>query len=178
MLSSCEKSTVLVVPKEDSNLVLKNGKLFYQENTFSGIVLDSNRFSQMKKRTSYINGRKHGKEVKKYFNDSLAELRMYNRGVKVGIHKGWWPNGNKKFEFYFNEKGFYHGSLKEWYVNGKLLKSFNYKDGKEQGSQKIWKQNGKIATNYVADDGERYGLIGLKKCYTVTENKNTLKLLK
>ncbi len=169
---------MLVVDKKDSGLVLKNGQLFYQDELLDGIVLDNNRLSQTKKRTSFKKGRKHGQEIKVFLNDSLAELRMYHRGIKVGVHEGWWSNGYKKFEYYFNEKGFHHGSLKEWHANGKLSRSFNFKDGKEEGSQKIWNENGKITSNYVTYNNDRYGLIGLKKCYTVTENRNTSKFLK
>jgi antitoxin component YwqK of YwqJK toxin-antitoxin module len=52
---------------------------------------------------------------------------------------------------------------------------FNYKNGKETGSQRLWKPDGSIKANYEVVNGERFGLIGLKKCYTVTVDKNEIK---
>ena len=97
----------------------------------------------------------------------LAEERQYKQGLKVGRHRGFWRDGSLKFEYNYNDKGMYHGSFKEWYRNGQQLREFNYIEGKENGAQKMWLMNGNIRANYVVKDGERYGLIGLKKCYTV-----------
>ena len=47
--------------------------------------------------------------------------------------------------------------------------SFNYINGKEAGKQLLLKSNGNIKANYEVVNGERFGLIGLKKCYTVTK---------
>ena len=35
----------------------------------------------------------------------------------------------------------------------------------------LWDLNGNIKANYEVINGERYGLIGLKKCFTVFDNK-------
>ena len=45
--------------------------------------------------------------------------------------------------------------------------SFHYKNGKEVGSQRLWKADGSIKANYEVVGGERFGLIGLKKCYNM-----------
>ena len=62
----------------------------------------------------------------------------------------------------------YHGNVKEWYSNGQLYRDFNFNNGKEVGSQKLWKLDGTIKANYEVVKGERFGLIGLKKCYQVS----------
>ena len=51
---------------------------------------------------------------------------------------------------------------------------FNYKKGKESGSQRLWKTDGSIKANYDVVNGERFGLIGLKKCYQVTVGNDTV----
>ena len=89
-------------------------------------------------------------------------------------HLGWWEDGTPKFEYHFNTKGAYEGKRKEWYKNGQLVRDFNYVSGKEVGSQRMWAKNGKIRANYEVKNGERFGLIGLKKCYTVNANSNVL----
>ena len=35
----------------------------------------------------------------------------------------------------------------------------------------IWDLDGNIKANYEVINGERYGLIGLKKCFTISDNK-------
>ena len=76
------------------------------------------------------------------------------------------------FEYQFNDKGVYHGSLKDWHQNGQLAKHFNFKDGKEIGSQRMWKLNGEIRANFYTVKGERHGLIGLKNCVSVISEEN------
>ena len=106
-------------------------------------------------------------DVSIYSKDCKAH---YEEGKKVGIHKSWFENGQQKFEYPYNQKGFYQGALKEWFPNGQLIREFNYVEGKESGTQKMWLENGNIRANYTVIDGERFGLIGLKKCYSVNTN--------
>ncbi len=117
---------------------------------------------------------KHGVEKLWYENGVLAQERFYRKGFKSGIHKGKWDNKQNKFEYHFNDKGEFHGIVKEWYKSGALYMSFNYLDGKENGIQKLWKLDGAVKANYEVVKGERFGLIGLKKCYSVTVNNNAI----
>ena len=171
ILNACD-SAISQDPKlaiEGAGLVLKNGVLEYNNTPFKGMLTAYDEVNRTFNETNYIEGRKDGEERKVYKNKVVAELRFYKNGRKVGIHRGWYEDGSLKFEYYYNNQGVYDGSFKEWYKNGHLLKSFNYVRGKENGSQKMWLSNGNIRANYVVKEGERYGLIGLKKCYTVTK---------
>ena len=38
----------------------------------------------------------------------------------------------------------------------------------------MWKYDGTIQANYEVVNRDRFGLIGLKKCYTVTVNKDEI----
>ena len=146
---------------------LIKGVLYYKNETFTGILEEVDSINKTRNFTSYNKGQKHGIAAKFYFDDATAEERLYSEGKKVGIHKGWYPNGQLKFEFYFNPKGEYHGSVTSWYKNGQKVKAFNYVNGKEEGSQKMWQPDGTLRANFVTKNGERYGLIGLKKCYSI-----------
>ncbi|MBL4605878.1 MAG: hypothetical protein JKY02_09535 [Flavobacteriaceae bacterium] len=157
----------LSLKSDNESLKLDNGTLFYKDVPFYGTLEQYDAVNETENLCEYVAGKKQGKETKKYLNDTLAEERFYKKGLKVGVHKGFWKNGALKFEYHYNEKGVYHGTFKEWYQNGQALKEFNYINGKENGSQKMWLMNGNIRANYVVKDGERFGLIGLKKCYTV-----------
>lgn len=167
-----EKSN-FVLENTNKKLNYKNGILYIEDELFSGKITSFDAVNQTKNSCEYLNGKKHGKELKYFLDDSLAEERFYTNGLKTGIHKAWWNNSQPKFVYYFDNQGRYNGSVKEWYANGQPFKNFNFVNGKENGSQKMWQSNGKLRANFVTKNGERFGLIGLKKCYTVnTTNEN------
>lgn len=172
-LFSCQqkkKNDRLILNFENSNLKTINGVLLYNNIPFSGVLKRFDDVNQTNNTSIYFDGKKDGVEEKRFLNDSIAEQRYYRKGVKVGIHKSWWQNRILKFEYHFNDKGFYNGTVKEWYQNGQIVKEFNFENGIEKGSQKMWLANGNIKANYIALNGDRFGLIGLKKCFTVKTN--------
>ncbi len=173
-LLSCERES-LIVDKSSNELQLNNGVLLYQGLPFNGILVSSYDSLTFKMKLAYKEGRKDGYEKQWYPNGKIAQSRTYSKGIKVGNHLGWWEDGSEKFYYNFNEKGEFEGSRKEWYQNGQLIRDFNYSKGKEVGSQRMWTETGKIRANYEVKNGERFGLIGLKKCYTVNVNSNELK---
>lgn len=117
---------------------------------------------------------KWGRPVEKWYsNGQIMERRYYVEGKKVGVHMGWWPNGNKRFEYHYSED-MYHGKVREWYENGQLYKRFHYKDGHEEGFQQMWKPDGRIAANYEVRNGRKYGLTGVKNCTSVWEDEDTI----
>ena len=169
------QENTLVIESSNSDLKLINGVLLYKNKTFSGTITQFNEVNKTHNSAKYFNGKKEGEELKKYENGSVAEQRFYTKGSKSGIHKSWWQNGQQKFEYHFNSKGEYNGNVKEWYPNGQVYRDFNYIRGKEAGSQRMWQPNGKIRANYVTKNGERFGLIGLKKCYSVNTKNEEFK---
>jgi len=163
----------LVIAYHKSQFTLDNGVLFYNNHPYSGALIDTNKVTKIVKEIEYLNGKKHGKETKKYAPNSIAEQRFYTHGNKSGTHKAWWSNGQLKFEYHFNTKGEHHGPVNEWYINGQQAKAFHFVNGKEEGTQKMWQKDGKLRANFVTKNGERFGLIGLKKCYSVnTKNED------
>ena len=164
-----EKQLIL---QYNNSFKIVNGVLLYKEKSFTGTVLSHDIINKTDNSVQYKNGKKHGIARKYYVNKQLAEERFYTKGNKAGVHKAWWNNGKPKFEYHFNSNGEYEGEVKEWYKNGQPLKIFHFKKGKEEGSQKMWQSDGKIRANFVTKKGERFGLIGLKKCYSVnTKNE-------
>lgn len=158
--------------RSDSQFDLDNGVLFYKKEPYSGIVNSFYKTGELKAKSVYFKGKRNGFYNGWYENGDVFFERFYKNGFKYGEHKGWYKNGQLSFVYYFNELGEYNGEIKEWYENGQLLRAFNYVKGREEGNQKMWQPNGKIRANYVTKNGERFGLIGLKKCYTInTENE-------
>ena len=172
-LVSCSGEELLV-DKTSTELELVNGVLYYQNTPFDGLLVSKYRDGSFKMKLQYAGGRKDGYEKQWFRNGQLSQTRWYSEGLKTGNHSGWWEGGTQKFTYQFNEKGEYEGSRKEWYRNGNLILDFNYSNGKEIGSQRMWTDSGKIRANYVVKNGERYGLIGLKKCYSVNIDSNEL----
>lgn len=149
----------------------KHNILYFRNSPFSGLMIDTLNFEYIKK-TNYEDGLKNGTAVSFYKNLDTASLRYYKKGVKVGIHKGWWPNKKEKFLYYFNSNGEYDGEIKQWHFNGIPFKILNYKNGREFGYQKIWNDRGVLKANYFIDENsERFGLIGIKKCYSTSINQ-------
>lgn len=170
---SCQQNKpALTIYSSDSKIELKNGFLFFNESPFTGNLIAKHENGKLKSNVQYVAGRKHGYEKHFYINEALSVERFYNKGLKIGIHKALWQDATPKFEYHFNEKGEYDGVVKEWYNTGQIYRFFNYENGKEIGSQRLWKLDGNIKANYEVVNGERFGLIGLKKCYTVTVNSD------
>ena len=157
------------------NLKLDNGILFYKEVPFNGVLIEYYEAKKLKSKIDYVKGKKNGFEKQWSVNGNQLIERFYNEGFKTGVHKAWWEDGTQKFEYHFNEIGEFHGVVKEWYKNAQIFRDFNYVDGKEVGLQRMWKIDGTIKANYEVLQGERFGLIGLKKCYTVTVDEADFK---
>ncbi|WP_303316032.1 hypothetical protein Q4Q34_13185 [Flavivirga abyssicola] len=164
-----------VIVNTNEHLELINGVMFFNEIPLTGNIMSYYENHKVKSDIQYDKGKKHGYEKHWYENGLKKIERRYFEGFKTALHKGWWPDGKLKFEYHFNKKGEYDGVIKEWYKTGQLFRDFKYMAGKEVGSQRLWKVNGTIKANYEVVNGERFGLIGLKKCYTVTANNNEIK---
>ena len=175
VFTACKNNNKLTLESSNDRLVTVNGILQYNKALFTGRLVSYYNEKKLKTEIFFTDGKKNGTEKHWFENGSLAIERFYENGFKVGLHKAWWENGNPKFEYHFNDKGEFHGDLKEWYQTGAILKDFNYKNGKEFGSQRLWKLNGSIKANYEVVSGDRFGLIGLKKCYKVTSDSNEVK---
>lgn len=177
LISSCGDSdqNLMQISLSNSQIEIENGIVYFKKDPFSGQLIDSFPKGGLKLEQPYMNGRKEGLETRWYPNQQIMSLRRYQKGTKVGKHQAWWQNGNNKFSYQFNELGYYNGPNLEWFETGQLAKSFNYVDGQEAGSQKLFLVDGSIKANYQVVNGERFGLIGLKRCYTVSVEEGKLR---
>ena len=174
-LSYNERDEKLTVNAQHPNLKWVNGVMNYKEIMFTGQLVTYDKKGHLKTKIEYNNGKKNGKENRWYPDGSVSIERFYRSGIKIGTHRAWWPNKNQKFIYHFNKKGEYDGNVKEWYKTKQLFRDFNYEIGQEVGSQRLRKIDGSIMANYEVIGGERFGLIGLKKCYKLTTNSNEIK---
>lgn len=153
----------------DPALLFKNGYWYYDATLFSGIMTDYFKNNTIHSETSFINGKEEGWQQIFFEDGKIAEKRFYRNGQKDSVHTGRWPNGNKRFEYHFNN-GIYNGDYKEWYETGEPLKQIHYTNGTDDWG-KGWRQNGKLYMNFVMKDGRRYGLNNSNLCYTVKNGR-------
>ena len=171
LLTSCHNNNIEYFIKGEIKTELLNGVLFLNNKPFKGILLSYHENGTKKSEIRYKKGKKYGMEKKWYKDGKIRMERQYYNGIKINIHKGWWDNEKLKYRYVFDNNGRYNGKVEEWYVNGQKLREFNYTEGLENGKQKLWDLDGNIKANYEVINGERYGLIGLKNCFTIVENE-------
>jgi hypothetical protein len=118
--------------------------------------------------TSFVDGRKDGKEIGRFADGSMAFERTWSAGLRQGTALFWWPDGTLK------ERTAYRDDLPEglserWFADGTPAQRFNYRSGQEEGPQMMWYEDGTIRAAYAVRNGRRYGTNGTKGC-TTTED--------
>ena len=98
-----------------------------------------------------------------YSNFQLKSLKYYRYGKPVGIHKGYWDTGEKRF-LYRYKHGTQHGTQVEWHQNGTMAQLRKIKNGQLNGIQKGWREDGDLKFNFTYIDGKRYGFLGTTLC--------------
>jgi antitoxin component YwqK of YwqJK toxin-antitoxin module len=73
--------------------------------------------------------------------------------IRVGIHKGWYENGNPSFEAYYVE-GKKHGICKGWYENDNLEFESTFVEGIEHGTFKWWYEDGNLQYEELLVNGK------------------------
>jgi hypothetical protein len=153
----------------DSALGMRQGRVWYAANPFSGTVYalhPGGRDTAFIKQ--YLHGLEHGCWKQFYPSGRLREIRYFGQGQKTGTLTGYWENGQRMLQYHF-EQGEYQDTCYEWAANGTLIKKMHYQNGQEAGQQQLFYDNGQIKSNYIIRHGRRYGLLGTKNCINVKE---------
>ena len=86
-----------------------------------------------------------------------GDIGKYIVGLKDGLHREWFRNGNLKDEItYLN--GYKNGEFKYWDDKGQLLKKGQYINDSLEGFIKEWYHNGNIKLEVHYIKGEMHGL--------------------
>ena len=145
-----------------------NGLMLQGGVRYSGVSRENYSDGSLQSETFWENGKREGLFSSWYENGQLKEKRYYRGNRKEGEHLGWYENGELRFQFNFSN-GNYHGSCSQWYSDGSRYSLFHYENGEEVGSQQMWEANGRVRANYIVKNGRRYGIIGSKRCVTISE---------
>lgn len=165
---------IVFVSADDPQLAMRNGVVFYDQNTFTGKIFELYPLTcDTMSIQSYFEGKEDGVWKKFFDNGKLSEQRFYKNGIKTSRLTRWWPNGTTMLTYTF-ENGEYEGTCREWNAFGGLIKEMNYSKGHEAGTQKMFYDNGKVRSNYVVIDGRRFGLLGTKNCVNAVDSIPTL----
>lgn len=150
------------------------GVLYYDSNLFSGFLVKKNMYDQITEKKGFLRGHLEGISLGYYDNGKKKYQRFYNKGKKTGKHIGWFESGQKKFEYFF-KKGLNEKKHIEWYSNGMVYSEINYLNGKPFGSTRVWRKDGKLRSNFVVrENGRRYGLSGIKRCTKIDTKKEII----
>jgi antitoxin component YwqK of YwqJK toxin-antitoxin module len=158
----------LEVDQDLVSVVSKTGLAMYNGEPFSGYTIEKYPNEQLKSRTAYERGKKHGLSQKWFENGVLSFETTLKNGKIHGSNKTWWKNGHIRSESHF-EEGIPHGVQRQWYQSGALFKELHLAHGVEHGMQKSWRENGKIYNNYEAKDGRIFGLKRANLCYELED---------
>lgn len=158
-----------IVKFGDSSLQLLNGTWYYRNRLFNGVIERYYPDKRLQNRQTYLNGKEEGWFLSYFEDGSKDALRYYHLGEKDSVHRGWWPNGNLRYEYHYKQ-GLYQGSFREWYASGKPLKQIEYASGKEERGMG-WRENGKLYMNFVVKNNRIYGIINPNLCYSLKNEK-------
>jgi hypothetical protein len=148
---------------DDARLRTEAAVVLLDGRPVSGALVSEGDGVQLAKRTMYRDGVRHGVARSWYENGQLAYERRFREGTEVGTHRGWYYDGQLKFDYRFRD-GVLEGIARDWFADGTLYKDFRYEHGYESGAQRVWYVDGTVRANYVVRNGRRYGLIGAKGC--------------
>ena len=86
-----------------------------------------------------------------------GEIGSFKNGLREGIHKEWFRNGNIKDEITYSS-GLKNGEFRYWDDKGQLLKEGHYQKNKLDGFIKEWYHNGNIKLEVNYKMGDMHGL--------------------
>ncbi|TGK37436.1 hypothetical protein EHQ12_06830 [Leptospira gomenensis] len=166
--NGCQNGTV--VPHTDPGLTRSGEFLFHHGKKFDGVLETKLDAIQVVRKTSYREGLPDGIEKEMYQNRILSSERNFTRGKKTGIHRGWYPDGKRRFQYSY-QNGELHGDVWEWHSSGSLITYAKYWNGQLLG-KKVWRPDGQIYANFVMQSGRPMGLPGSKLCWQVRSDEN------
>jgi antitoxin component YwqK of YwqJK toxin-antitoxin module len=173
--SSSFPSDTVTIPADTvlsthQSLKLDNGLYYYRTRPYSGYIKGVYANDSVQFIGGCYNGRQHGRSVSYYPSGQIKDIRMYRANKSYGVQRGYWANGNRRFEFnYVDDKR--EGLQKQWYESGQPYAFLTYTNDREDGMQRAWRENGKAYINYEVRYGIRYGLQKSALCYTLEKEK-------
>jgi len=83
-----------------------------------------------------------------YADATVWEESTYRAGVREGVHKKWWKNGQLALSSQWSN-GALHGEYNRWYASGDPWEQATYVEGKRMGRHQKWWKNGTVALDHT-----------------------------
>ena len=122
---------------------------FYKNGQLDGTKVEYDKEGNKLSENNYKNGQLDGKQIGWYSYDSKDKVRKktYEKefviGIKHGIHKYWWGNGNLNIQKTYKD-GKLDGVTTKWSKRGNKLSENNYKNGQLDGKQFEYDEEGNM----------------------------------
>src|SRR5689334_13020982 len=102
-LFSCGHDKIVVpavfINASENNFITKQGITYLNNNPFSGWKFSLYKNGDTTFTAPYYEGKENGESRSWYENKQLQDIRIFENGKKIGVHKGWWPDGKQRFEY-------------------------------------------------------------------------------
>lgn len=138
-------------------LVSDDGKIYYQDQLFTGTMQECHENGKVKIEIHYVEGIANGLMKINYESGKLFLTVKYSNGKKVGLETVFFENGNRKYEtVYDNDR---KKEKVEYYDSGKkkAIKRYKYvdrhADDVPHGVEVCWDENGNIVSQCIWEDG-------------------------
>lgn len=125
-------------------------------NPPEGVLEEFYASGNVRTRTTYAGGVKHGAFEQLYSSGKKWKVGTYDRDQLHGHYQEWWKNGKPATDATYDH-GVLVGTYKRWYANGKDWESATYVAGKRDGAYRKWWKNGKPAHVYTYKAGKLDG---------------------
>lgn len=158
------------ISNKDPKLVYSGEFLIYDGKKFTGILETKLDAVGITRKTPYVDGKMDGTEVEMYSGKKNSAERSFFQGKKIGIHRGWYENGQRRFQYSYKD-GELHGDVWEWHHTGTLVTLAKFWNGQLLG-KKVWRPDGQIYSNFVMHGNRPVGLPGAKLCWQVRSDTN------
>jgi antitoxin component YwqK of YwqJK toxin-antitoxin module len=122
---------------------------FYENNRKTGIWKNYYQNGRMKSEITYVNNMPDGFARLYYESGKVSEQGIWKGTKWVGEYVYYHENGNKAYEWSFNEEGKRTGVQKYYHENGKLRIQGEWIDGKENGKIVEYDSNGNLKSEKV-----------------------------
>ena len=145
-----------LIKKNENGQVVEEGYIKDGKKTGIWTIYEADK---VKKITSYLEGRKYGKE---FVLDHRRQVVVENTFLNDKLHgkKGTYKFGRPKMEsYYVNDKlhGVYNKYIESGADQGKLNQSVEYKHGVIDGKVKYYNTDGEVTVEYDYKNGEKVG---------------------
>ena len=121
-----------------------SGVIYYNGNSYSGVVIDMYSNKQHRLEANYLNGKLNGKYTEWFDNGKVKISVNYSAGKQDGKYVKYYENGNKNCECNFKLGGIWTSDTTVWYEDGKKKFEGKYYEGLKDGDFIIYNESGKI----------------------------------